>query len=523
MAEWTNLGCLLGLTRAPSDIASSRIPGSGDEAVTSNQQQPATREPAPILGRNTKEAPPASSADAAPMRQRFAAPHTRGDFEPTVARLVAKVRNWQFRDGTLLRLSEPVPETDPLLWLQANPLDTRIFWRNRERTVSIAGIGTALELVVDSAADHGRLLGQINTIVDGCDAAFLGGLAFAGHSGEDEWSSFPAARFVLPALELRQRDGRYNLAVNLLAQSRGEFMRMKTHLLELLYRIRWTLDAGRDNRPACVSQRVDELDSSVCRRHIDEILQNIARKELNKAVLARRVEIRLSAPVAPFRLLERWCRTNPGSFTFAMERGGDLFMGCTPERLYRRSGRDLLTESLAGTVRRGTTLDEDRTMEATLLNDPKLVHEHDLVTRFMHAQISPWVTDTASPAEVGILKLDRIQHRYLPIHATLKPGVLDAHLLRALHPTPAICGFPRTEAQVVIKRLESVQRGWYSGPFGIVSPEHSEFAVAIRSALINKDRIFCYSGVGIVEGSDPEAEWNELESKIESFLSVLEC
>ncbi len=457
------------------------------------------------------------------MQLRGPIPALGDAIERAVARLVAEVRNWRFQDGVLLRLSEPVPETDPLSWLQGNAIDARIFWQNRERTVSIAGIGAALELVVDSAAEHGRLLGQINTILERHNTAFLGGLAFSGQNGFGEWSSFPAARFVLPALELRQDDGRHHLSVNLLAQSRGEFMRMKTHLLELLYRTSGTQRAERDDSPTRVTQRINDLDSTVCRGHINEILQRISGGRLRKTVLARRVELRLSAPLLPFRVLGRWCKTNPGSFAFAMEREGALFMGCTPERLYRRRGREILTESLAGTVRRGSTLDEDQTMEATLYNDPKLVREHELVTRFMHAQIAPWITASPPREEVGILKLDRIQHRHLPIRATLKAGVRDADLLRTLHPTPAICGFPRTEAQAVIARLENVQRGWYSGAFGIVSPEHSEFAVAIRSALVHHDRVFCYSGVGIVEGSDPEAEWNELEAKIESFLSVLEC
>ena len=244
---------------------------------------------------------------------------------------------------------------------------------------------------------------------------------------------------------------------------------------------------------------------------------------MHKVVLARRVDLLLNAPLPAFLVLERWHQSNPGSFCFALENGERLFMGCSPERLFSRTGDRVFTESLAGTVRRGVTDQEDAALERILRQNPKLIHEHELVTRYIRTQLAPWVTriDTG-PDQASIFKLDRIQHRYLPIRATLRQGVRDDQLLAALHPTPAVCGFPRDPARALISRQETTRRGWYSGVVGRVCPRRSEFAVAIRSALLHRDRLLCYSGVGIVEGSDAEAEWNELEAKIESLLAALE-
>ena len=492
--------------------------------MTSRHPRPATIEQDRRLTRDPGDTgSPRVNGAASMPGPRTRVPYPHGRFEAAVSRLLGRVKNWRFREGALLHLRETVPGIDLLNWLQVNPHGARCFWRDREHVMSVAGVGAAAELVAHSAHDHARLLARINTILEGRDSFFLGGLAFAGDNGRDEWSAFPAARFVLPAIELRQRGLEHHLAVNLLAESPGEFVRMKTHLIELLCKLEFRPQALQNADVPSVARRIDDMDFPVCRERIADILRDIAQGRLHKAVLARRVELRLTAPVAPFMVLQRWCNTNPDSFGFAMEQANDLFMGCSPERLYRRWDREVRTESLAGTVRRGLTREEDADMERRLRDDPKLVHEHDLVTRFVRSQIAPWVTDTDSPSEAGVFKLDRIQHRHLPIRATLKPGVLDAQLLQALHPTPAVCGFPRGAAQALIRRQETVQRGWYSGAVGIVSPHHSEFAVAIRSALVNRDRILCYSGVGIVDGSDPEAEWNELEAKIESFLSVLGC
>ena len=492
--------------------------------MTSRHPNPAAIEHDRRFTRESDDTGLIRGTDAAPIPiQRNRVPSRHARIEAAVARLLGQVKNWRFREGALLHLRETVPGIDLLGWLQINPHGARCFWQDRERSLSLAGVGTAVELIADCNRDRARLLARINSILKEHDAVFLGGFAFSGSSGRDEWSAFPAARFVLPAIELRQCGREHHLAVNLFAETAGEFVRMKTHLIELLCRLRFRPPGMEDQAQARVAGRVDDMDLPLCRERINAILADIAEGRLHKAVLARRVELRLTAPVAAFTVLQRWCNTNPGSFGFAIEQGVDLFMGCSPERLYRRWDRQIRTESLAGTVRRGVTREDDADLEHRLRHDPKLLREHDLVTRFVRSQIEPWVTEAESPIEAGIFKLDRIQHRHLPISATLKPGVLDEQLLHALHPTPAVCGFPRGAAQALIRRQETVQRGWYSGAVGIVSPQHSEFAVAIRSALLNQDRILCYSGVGIVEGSDPEAEWHELEVKIESFLSVLGC
>ena len=72
-----------------------------------------------------------------------------------------------------------------------------------------------------------------------------------------------------------------------------------------------------------------------------------------------------------------------------------------------------------------------------------------------------------------------------------------------------------------IAREEPFDRGWYTGPVGWVGQEGAEFAVAIRCAVAFGPRLCIFSGAGIVEGSEPQAEWQEIESKVESFMGAL--
>ncbi|KAG2254254.1 hypothetical protein Bca52824_084390 [Brassica carinata] len=100
---------------------------------------------------------------------------------------------------------------------------------------------------------------------------------------------------------------------------------------------------------------------------------------------------------------------------------------------------------------------------------------------------------------------------------------LQFEILAALHPTPAVCGLPAEEARLLIKEIESFDRGMYAGPVGFFGGKESEFAVGIRSALVEKGLgALIYAGTGIVAGSNPTSEWNELDLKISQFTKSIE-
>ena len=74
----------------------------------------------------------------------------------------------------------------------------------------------------------------------------------------------------------------------------------------------------------------------------------------------------------------------------------------------------------------------------------------------------------------------------------------------------------------MINDIESFNRGWYAGAIGTYNKNgDGDFYVPIRSALIKKNKIFLYSGGGIVKDSNREKEWEETEVKLEHLKSVL--
>ncbi len=227
------------------------------------------------------------------------------------------------------------------------------------------------------------------------------------------------------------------------------------------------------------------------------------------------------ADINPWAMLDQWARHAQDCFHFGFQFSPEqAFIACSPERLYRREDRHLFTEALAGTIRRSGDEEVDAQLATELLADSKNRLENRLVHADILSRLAPLAHD-ATLTEPRILKLRLLQHLKCDIEAELKPGVCDWQLLDALHPTPAVGGAPREAALAFIREFEPYDRGWYAGACGMLSRETSEFSVAIRSARIQPGSVTLFAGAGIVAGSEPVAEWAELDNKIANVLSLL--
>ena len=95
-------------------------------------------------------------------------------------------------------------------------------------------------------------------------------------------------------------------------------------------------------------------------------------------------------------------------------------------------------------------------------------------------------------------------------------------LVEALHPTPAVGGSPRPDALAAIAELEPFDRGCYAGPVGWADAEgDGEWAIALRCAVLDRERATLFAGAGIVASSEPDAEVDETARKFRAFLDAL--
>ncbi|WP_320824883.1 isochorismate synthase [Reinekea sp.] len=457
--------------------------------------------------------------------QRPAAPWLENVFDLAVRQLQDRLARLEPRLGQLVHVSIDVPCIDTLRWLADNPHHDQSYWQNRDSQFALAGLGQAMAFEADDIAEIDRVMAQIDSALKRADCShtrpvFVGGLSFDNHlSGH--WQTFSAVSFRAPLCFLHQQQGQYELGFNLYSTSLAGWQHQSKSLKQLLAKL--CFDAPpRVRQKNVIRLRQDSFNPETWRASVAQTLKAIEQGKIEKAVLARRVDLTLARAANLPELLARWRNKNPHSFSFLLSQPGWRFLGCSPERLFRRRHQRLDTEAIAGTLPRGATRAEDFCYGQQLLTDPKLRLEHRLVGDFIGQQLKPYCADIDTQCKTHILKLSAIQHLCQPIQASLTPGVPNHALLQALHPTPAVCGYPRQVAHHLINALEPVGRGWYSGAVGVVSDAGAEFAVAIRSALSHNNQLFCYSGVGIVEGSVAEQEWQELESKLHALLELIE-
>ena len=115
-----------------------------------------------------------------------------------------------------------------------------------------------------------------------------------------------------------------------------------------------------------------------------------------------------------------------------------------------------------------------------------------------------------------------IQHLFTPITAELTTDIHLLDIVSALHPTPAVSGYPVAPSSLLRSEYEELDRGWFASPVGwFDSSGNGEFRVALRSALITNNTATLYAGAGVVEGSDPDRELLETDIKLSALLGPI--
>ena len=254
------------------------------------------------------------------------------------------------------------------------------------------------------------------------------------------------------------------------------------------------------------------------RAAVTAVLEEIAAGRLDKAVLAREVLVEADRPFSRAALLSRLAARGAGAYLYAS--GG--FVGASPELLVARSGRVARSRPLAGTVPRGASPSGDAASLAWLRGSAKDALEHRLVVEAVTGALAK-AADRVEVSATRVVRLPTVAHLGTELTASLgdpAPSALD--LVALLHPTPAVAGTPPQAALDLLARLEPSSRGLYAGPVGWVDGAgDGEWAVALRCANLEGRRARLFAGAGIVAGSDPDAEWDETDSKLRAMLDVL--
>ena len=341
------------------------------------------------------------------------------------------------------------------------------------------------------------------------DAVWTFGFAFAPGRARDSWAPLGDGLLTLPRWAHRVESGRATLT---LVVDRDEPSGSALPLAEL-DAIWDALESNALPTPSASDVRVRHVALDRWSRSVGDVGARISAGQLRKVVVARRSAITSDRDLDPVRMLARLER--PGAIRFCVRQGGAAFVGATPERLFRKRGRHVRTEALAGTA--SLELDPEG---RRLLASAKDRHEHRLVVDGI-AESLAGLHGEVSIGAMALRTIGSVAHLATPIEAHLGSSTSAFDLLAALHPTPAVGGVPRSVALDWIAEHEP-DRGWYAGPIGWIDANgDADAVVALRSALVVGARAYAYAGAGIVEGSDPEAEYAETTLKLAPMLAAI--
>jgi menaquinone-specific isochorismate synthase len=248
-------------------------------------------------------------------------------------------------------------------------------------------------------------------------------------------------------------------------------------------------------------------------RAVATAVERIRAGQVSKVVLARDLLAVADAPIDTRVLLRRLADRFPSCYTFACAG----LVGATPELLVRRTGGEVESLVLAGTIAKSDDA------AARLFTSAKDREEHGYTAEMVRAALAPLCSELTMPAEPELLRLANLIHLATPVRGRLESerSVLD--VVAALHPTPAVGGAPTETALDLIRELELMERGRYAGPVGwIDSRGDGEWGIALRCAQIEGNQARLYAGGGIVAGSDPAAELAETQTKLRAMRHAID-
>ncbi len=250
---------------------------------------------------------------------------------------------------------------------------------------------------------------------------------------------------------------------------------------------------------------------------VEKVKKEIANGNCSKIVLSKIQLNKISADFNPSTLFIELCQLYPQAFvSFIQLPSVGCWIGASPEPLLDIANGEIKTVSLAGTKKATDNI-------SAIEWGAKEKEEQAIVTSYIEEIIQSFKIDNyklKGPYNAQAGNLVHLKTDFNFPEALIKGKIAD--FIKAIHPTPSVCGLPKNEALQSILNKEIHERSYYAGYLGPVNiANETHLFVNLRCLQIHKKQAILYSGAGITAASDAEKEWNETEQKLLTLLNVI--
>jgi anthranilate synthase component 1 len=256
---------------------------------------------------------------------------------------------------------------------------------------------------------------------------------------------------------------------------------------------------------------------------VEACKEHIRAGDIFQVVISQRFRTS-SAGVDPFDVYRALRVINPSPYMYFLRFAQQRIAGASPEVMVRLEHDRAELRPIAGTRPRGANAAEDARIEQELFADPKEIAEHVMLVDLGRNDLGR----ISIPGSVRVTermvceRYSHVMHITSNVQGQLAPGRDAIDVLRATFPAGTLSGAPKVRAMQIIEALEPEARGVYGGAIGYLGFDgNMDLAIAIRTVVEQAGELTVQAGAGIVEASQPEAEYQETISKARAVLTAI--
>lgn len=216
-------------------------------------------------------------------------------------------------------------------------------------------------------------------------------------------------------------------------------------------------------------------------------------------------------------------RQNPSPYMYYIDDEERTIIWSSPESFIKKQGDVITTNPIAGTNKRGQTEEEDKQNEIALITDEKELAEHRMLVDLGRNDLN-MIAQTGSvymPKLMTVERFEHVMHIVSIVEGKIRPEITPLQMITALLPAGTVSGAPKTRAITRIYESRKRKRGIYAGGVGYINCNHDlDFALTIRTMVVDNEYVNVEAGCGVVYDSNPQKELKETMIKAKSLLEV---